>query len=135
MKLANDFFFLTEMQRSDASFMASIRLNPQHPVFAAHFPGYPVTPGVIQMKIMHELLEIALEKEIHLDSISDCKFLNIINPEKTPRLDVRLDWCLRDDRLSVRSKLLSGQLLFFKMSSEYRPVAIRTYLSSYNTKE
>ena len=33
-----------------------VRLDPSSPVYAAHFPGYPITPGVILIEIATELL-------------------------------------------------------------------------------
>ena len=35
---------------------AVVRLDPSSPVYAAHFPGYPITPGVILIQIATELL-------------------------------------------------------------------------------
>ena len=35
---------------------AVVRLDPSSPVYAAHFPGYPITPGVILIEIATELL-------------------------------------------------------------------------------
>ena len=35
---------------------AIVRLDPSSPVYAAHFPGYPITPGVILIEIATELL-------------------------------------------------------------------------------
>ena len=35
---------------------ARVRLLPQSPIFAAHFPGFPVTPGVTLVQIALELM-------------------------------------------------------------------------------
>lgn len=34
-----------------------LRFHPEHPIYAAHFPGQPLTPGVCFVQIAFELLE------------------------------------------------------------------------------
>ncbi len=59
---------------------AEIIFNKNHKVFDGHFPGNPIVPGVVQIQIMKDLLERALQKNVFLNRAKSIKFLNVINP-------------------------------------------------------
>ena len=61
--LINDFFTISELTNSEDTIESKVQLNASHKIFDGHFPGNPVTPGVVQIQIVKELLEKALEKE------------------------------------------------------------------------
>jgi len=82
MKLLNTLFEIVESIDSSSGFSVTIRIKPDHIVYKGHFPGYPVTPGVVFIQMVHELVEHHLKKTIRLVEISNCKFLKIVNPEK-----------------------------------------------------
>ncbi len=52
-------------------------------IYRAHFPGYPITPGVCLLQIALELLDSPLK----LSSAKEIKFLSRVIPEETPVLD------------------------------------------------
>ena len=81
MILLNDFFKIIDTSANENSFISKIEINPQHIVFIGHFPGYPVTPGVIQIQIVHELLEKHFGIKMELKTMPQCKFLKILNPQ------------------------------------------------------
>lgn len=72
-------------------------MNPLHHIFDGHFPGNPVTPGVVQMEIIKELLSTSLEKPMSLDTMGTCKFLAILNPTETPDVVVTLSVSIDDE--------------------------------------
>ncbi len=45
---------------------ATVRLLPESPIYKAHFPGYPVTPGVTLVQMALELMgrKLASAKDI-----------------------------------------------------------------------
>ena len=61
-----------------------IALRPDSPVYAGHFPGFPVTPGVALLTIVRELLESRLHKSLTLSSADDVKFLRPLTPDNNP---------------------------------------------------
>ena len=60
--LLNDFFTIEEFSKDATAFRAVVRLNEQHPVFAGHFPGQPVVPGVFTLQMIKECMAVALEQ-------------------------------------------------------------------------
>jgi len=80
MKLKDDFFRVKEFCQTGTKIDYTIELNAEHFIFAAHFPGNPITPGVCIIQIVKELIEEKLERELFLKKVNNVKFLNVINP-------------------------------------------------------
>jgi len=102
------------------NFITVIEFNPDHIVYAGHFPGHPVTPGVIQLQIVHELLEKYFCKDLNLITMTQCKFLKILNPNKTSQLVVHIEYNWTDELLNVNARGEKDTDTFFKLNSVYK---------------
>ena len=112
MLLHNDFYAIAASSQVEDTFNFTVHLNPVHHIFDGHFPGNPVTPGVVQMEMVKELLSIALDKKMNLKSMGTCKFLAILNPNETPDVDVSIKTSLSEEgttkvTVSITSTALS----------------------------
>ena len=85
----NNLFIITNLNSTSEIISAEIKLNANHSIFDGHFPGSPVTPGVVQLQIVKELLEQHLSKNLQMKTMRTCKFLKVINPLETP--DIQID--------------------------------------------
>lgn len=65
--------------RSDEA-RSVIRLLPSSPVYAAHFPGYPITPGVLLIQMATELLEEKEGCSLELAEAVNVKFSSPVFP-------------------------------------------------------
>ena len=119
MKLLNSLFEIIESSDSTSGFSVRVRLFPDHVVYKGHFPGYPVTPGVIFIQMIHELIEHSLGKAIRLVEISNCKFLKIVNPEKESSLVITADVALKDELLHVKALGKNNSGIFLKLDAVY----------------
>ena len=69
------FRFVDEiLELDDEHIVAGVRFRPDHPFYAGHFPGRPVTPGVILIEAMAQAAVVAhgiylLAKETSLDEV------------------------------------------------------------------
>ncbi|MGE5424184.1 MAG: hypothetical protein ACM3N9_02405, partial [Syntrophothermus sp.] len=59
-------------------FSYQIITRGDHPVFAGHFPENPVTPGVFQIRIIHELVAEATGKSLRLTFCDNIKYLSLM---------------------------------------------------------
>ncbi|RYG28010.1 MAG: 3-hydroxyacyl-ACP dehydratase [Chitinophagaceae bacterium] len=89
--LLQDFYTVAEISSEAPKHTARINVNPTHEVFKGHFPGNPVMPGVCMMQIIKELTERILGTGLMMTSISNVKFMALINPETHPGLKLELD--------------------------------------------
>jgi 3-hydroxyacyl-[acyl-carrier-protein] dehydratase len=84
------FYSIISMSHTENEFNFTIRINANHAIFNGHFPGNPVTPGVVQMEIIKELLSEGLGKTVQLLSMSNCKYLAILNPNECGNIEINI---------------------------------------------
>lgn len=83
---------------------ARIQLLPESPIYAAHFPGFPVTPGVTLVQMGLELMGNKLL------SAKDIKFIVPVIPSSEGTV-LRYEWsCPEDSRADVSVFLPDGTL-------------------------
>lgn len=120
MKLINDFFNVLETSVSELGFITTIKLNPGHIIYSGHFPGHPVTPGVIQVQIVHELLEKHFSKNLKLITMPVCKFLKVLNPDEVSRVVIHIEFNRIDKLLNIKARGENSENIFFKLHSVYQ---------------
>jgi 3-hydroxyacyl-[acyl-carrier-protein] dehydratase len=120
MKLIDDFFELLYSHENETGFTSRIELNSGHLVYTGHFPGYPVTPGVIQLQIVHELLEQHFRRKLKLKTIPQCKFLKILNPHEISQLVIFVQLNKNDGVINVKATGESAFDVIFKLKSTYQ---------------
>lgn len=132
MKLKDSFFTIEE---SSSATQIAVRLNSEHPIYQAHFPGEPITPGVCIIQIAKELLEEALQGgnycendknwqgQNHLVAVKNVKFLAPISPLETPLVTYTLQKVTpSDDGTTVKAQITveSTDKLMAKLSLTLR---------------
>jgi 3-hydroxyacyl-[acyl-carrier-protein] dehydratase len=75
------------------SYIFSIILNADHPLYEGHFPQQPIVPGVLMIALVKDLVEIQLKKKLQLAKARNIKYLNILIPTKDQQIsvDVQID--------------------------------------------
>ncbi len=87
---------------------ATVRLLPESPIYKAHFPEYPITPGVTLLQIALELMgkKLVGAKEI--------KFVAPVLPGDG--IEVRFEWEFKDDNAVSVSILSMDGTQYARMS-------------------
>ena len=57
-----------------------LKISPDHPAFAGHFPAFPVLPGAILLDEMLNAIELARGIDLKRWHISAAKFLDAVRP-------------------------------------------------------
>lgn len=121
--LLNKFFHITAKMPSPDTPGFAIRLNPEHEIYKAHFPGHPVTPGVCQIQIVTELLALHLGEEVRLTDVKNVKFMAVVSPRETTDLSVKFTKIATNgDTCKITAILDDGEQIFSKMSMTYHVV-------------
>ncbi|MBK5286048.1 MAG: 3-hydroxyacyl-ACP dehydratase [Bacteroidia bacterium] len=118
--LLNFFFEILETNYTGEQLISVIKLNPKHEIFDGHFPGNPVTPGVVQIQIVKEILDNYYKRELKLISMSRCKFLKILNPNATPVLTIRIEISREDDLIKAHATGRDNESTYFKLNAAYQ---------------
>ena len=97
MRLTDGFFIIESIQDTEGGFEAVLRTNPEHPIYKAHFPGSPITPGVCIIQAAGELLEKILNRKLYLKTVKNVKFLSVIIPEEGKKIRYNLSNIVDDE--------------------------------------
>lgn len=109
LMLQNSFYTLKgEPEITPTSVQAAISLNADHAIFAGHFPGQPVVPGVCMLQIVKELLEWAVQQPVQLVSARNIKFLAVLTPEAHEMVRVQLNFESSEDGILVSEASISS---------------------------
>ena len=82
MSFLDNLFILQSIDNTDTGITAKLRCNPEHPVYQAHFPGNPITPGACLLKTAGEVLQQKLGRPLYLTEIENgCKTQVVIADE------------------------------------------------------
>ena len=88
MILRNNLYTVIRKEETAGSLSYVIRLNPDHFIYEAHFPGEPVTPGVCILQLAQELLALEINEHLELKKIKNAKFTAVISPDQLTELTV-----------------------------------------------
>ncbi|NRT14237.1 3-hydroxyacyl-[acyl-carrier-protein] dehydratase [Flavobacterium sp. 28A] len=122
--LLKDFYKITSLEKKDAQqYSIVILINEKHEVFKGHFPGNPIMPGVCMMQIIKELTEQITESSLIMESLSNVKFMALINPEVLQELHLVLDVItMDDDKIKVKNTTYFGETVALKLVSVYKKI-------------
>ncbi len=80
MTLKDNLYRITRTESTPDCTRYMLELLPSCPIYTAHFPGMPVTPGVCLLMLAKELLEDTLRKRLRLAEVKNAKFLSVVSP-------------------------------------------------------
>lgn len=85
------FFTLESGEKNGNSATYRCRLHPEAPVFKAHFPGFPVLPGVLTLKMVVDAINASQffsTQMLTMQSIGNAKYLAVVNPQETQEVEI-----------------------------------------------
>lgn len=81
MDFLDNLFILQSTEETETGFTARLCCDPEHPVYKAHFPGNPITPGACLLKTAGEVLQHKTGWPLYLKSSKNIKYLSLLVPE------------------------------------------------------
>lgn len=87
------FFTLESGEKNGNSATYRCRLHPEAPVFKAHFPGFPVLPGVLTLKMVVDAINASQffsTQTLTVQSIGNAKYLAVVNPQETQEVEINV---------------------------------------------
>lgn len=118
--LLDHFYQIDSLNVSESTVGATITFDRGHAIFQGHFPGMPVVPGVCQTQMLGEVLGQALSKELQLATATSIKFLSLVDPVKTPTLQLAITYTYAEDvGYQVSAQYMQGDTVFFKFKGAF----------------
>ena len=122
MQLKNNLYKIIRKEGVGSVVNYAIELIPSCVIYAAHFPGEPITPGVCIVQMGKELVEDLLSEQrstlckLMITKVKNVKFLSIISPNETLQLTYQVKKLVTsEDGTSVETQLI--------VLSEEKPMA------------
>ncbi len=75
---------------ADGTTTHEFKFGAEDPVFAGHFPGRPILPGVFQLEIARFAAEVLLKCPLGVREIRKSKFQRPILPNEVVRVELKL---------------------------------------------
>ena len=113
--LLNSFFFIQQNETG----VYRLQLNADHEIYKGHFPGNPVTPGVVMIQMLTELMQQHTGKKVRLISIPSCKFSKTLKPFEYPFINYSIKTTPSDNHIQVNAQVEEEGTLFCKISAVY----------------
>ena len=93
-----------------------VRFDPSHAVFAGHFPGKPVVPGVFLVEIVRSAVSEFAGRQVKVIEASNLKFMQMVDPSVHPVIMLDCSIVTDDEGIfKVDATFSAGDLLFAKM--------------------
>lgn len=83
VEFLNNLYIVSAICKESEVPYAVIRFNPRHDLYKAHFPGHPITPGVILLQIATIMLEHIEDKQLQLQEVENIKFNKTVGSNDT----------------------------------------------------
>ncbi len=112
--LIKNLYKVTNFEFEQEKINAQIFINKSHEIFEGHFPNNPVMPGVCMMQIIKELTEKALNKKLFMQKANNIKFMDLINPQVNPILDLVIDITENQGSVKVKNVSKFGETIALK---------------------
>jgi len=104
--LENKYFVVKSCEAIADGYCYHIELNANHPVYEGHFPGSPVSPGVCSIEMIKECVEKIYERQLTLVSISQCRFINVLTPDKGDDISINITSSLEETNVKVVASIV-----------------------------
>jgi 3-hydroxyacyl-[acyl-carrier-protein] dehydratase len=122
--LSDNFFRIIVINHDECNpdqLSVKLELNKNHGIYAGHFPENPVVPGVCLIQIIKECLSQHFCKDLILVKSEEVKFLNIVNPEENPNLELEIKIKHPGDELVHATVLItSDDKTFMKFRGSFK---------------
>lgn len=119
MAFSEHLYCIVSSNTTENSFVTELQLNADDPIYEGHFPEQSITPGVVQMAIVKELLANHLQVELALLKMNNCKFLAVLNPDLINKVSVCIDYIQVDKSISVKAVIQTPEQVYLKLKATY----------------
>ena len=120
MTLKDNFYNILEQQNTDSGINFTVHFNAEHFIYAAHFPGNPITPGVCITQIVKELTEELTQTSLFLKIVKNIKFTQVINPLQHSKVIFALTNLQEDESgYKVSAVVMNESDIFAKLSLQF----------------
>ena len=111
---------ILDFQKSMNEFSAEITFDPQHSIFAGHFPDRAIVPGVCLVHLVKEAAHKLSDENIFLKESGNIKFLKLIEPDASKIYTLKGSYSQNEIQdCSITATIQSGAEVYFKFRGRF----------------
>ncbi len=103
-----------KLEYQDGSLSVQIKFDKNFIGFEGHFPGNPVLPGVVMIKVMISMYELYQKKAYQLLQIKKAKFVEPILVDTLTSFFIRATE--KEDQIVLQGKIVKDEKIISKIS-------------------
>ncbi|MUP45660.1 hydroxymyristoyl-ACP dehydratase [Gramella sp. BOM4] len=117
--LLKDFYQVVNSSKEADLYISKLKIEKDHMIYQGHFPGRPVTPGVVLMQLFKEEAERRTGKKLRLNRADNVKFISVFDP--TQNSELILETTIEDtgDFIKLNGVAKSAEGVVMKINSLY----------------
>lgn len=113
----DDLYTIESIATEGSGKLFTVRLNADSVIYAAHFPGKPITPGACIVQMTLEMAERLTDRRMDITAIKSVKFLNVLSPTATPTVVFAITPAVEGNgNVSVKAEVRGGGTTFATLS-------------------
>lgn len=121
----DNLFLIQSIEDNENGFSVQLLCNPSHPIYKAHFPGNPITPGACLLQTAGEVLQQKMGRPLYLKTAKNIKYLNLLVPEEHKTVTFSYSNLLENEtECSVRLVIADESSVYSKMSLTFSYVPL-----------
>lgn len=102
--ILEDFYtVINSKTTSEYSLEVTVQLEKDHKIYKGHFPGNPVTPGVVMLQVIKNSLEMHFQTKLFLTSATNVKFLKTVDPRIHSNLVFTFSWSVEKECIMAKN--------------------------------
>ncbi len=117
--LTDPIFKILSINSTEGLIIAALEIDVNHEIFNGHFPDQPVVPGACMVQLVKDILEKRLNTSLQLKIANNLKFLELINPQTTTRLQLQLNYTIEEELIKVNGDLVAEDVVYFKFQGVF----------------
>ena len=110
------FYNIESFEAADGRFSARISLVKDNPIYRAHFPGHPITPGACQLEIVRAVASRAVGSPAAITSVKNLKYVEVVDPARTDAFTVEGQIAPDGELFKCTASVADGDTVFTKVS-------------------
>lgn len=115
-----DFYKVSNTSLAGDDAVTSLKVNKEHEIYKGHFPGRPVTPGVVLMQLFKEEAERIFDKKLQLVRADNVKFTAVFDPTQDAELILESNLTETGEFIKLKGLAKNNQGIVLKISSLYK---------------
>ena len=115
-----DFYMVSNTSLAGDDAVTSLKVNKDHEIYKGHFPGRPVTPGVVLMQLFKEEAERIFDKKLQLVRADNVKFTAVFDPTQDTELILESNLTETGEFIKLKGIAKNKQGIVLKISSLYK---------------